>query len=80
MNKPYPFLNSHLISFLLNLTHTTGLQAERSRKSNARLENGDPEYPANTNCEAAKAIPPGAKIRPPLKVSWKAFHPRIAWA
>ena len=23
MNKPYPFLNSHLISFLLNLTHTT---------------------------------------------------------
>jgi hypothetical protein len=36
------------------------------RKLNARLENGAPEYPANTNCDAAKAIPPGAMIRRPL--------------
>ena len=25
--------------------------------------NGAPEYPANTNCDAPKAIPPGAMIR-----------------
>jgi hypothetical protein len=29
---------------------------------NARLENVAPEYPANTNCDAAKAIPPGAMM------------------
>jgi hypothetical protein len=34
---------------------------------NARFENGAPEYPANTNCDAAKVIPPGAKIRHALK-------------
>ena len=54
------------------------LQAARSRKLNARFENGAPEYPANTNCEAAKAIPPGAKIRRPLKFSWTSFHSRSA--
>jgi hypothetical protein len=54
------------------------LQAARSRKLNARLENGAPEYPANTNCDAAKAIPPGAMIRRPLNFSWRAFHSRSA--
>ena len=54
------------------------LQAARSRKLNARLENGAPEYPANTNCDAAKAIPPGAMIRRPLIFSWRAFHSRSA--
>jgi len=39
------------------------LQAARSRELNVRLENGAPEYPANTNCDAPKAIPPGAMIR-----------------
>ena len=41
---------------------------------NARLENGCPEYPANTNCDAAKAIPPGNRIRRALKLSWMSFH------
>jgi MerR family regulatory protein len=36
----------------------SALQAARSRRLNARFENGSPEYPANTNCDAAKAIPP----------------------
>ena len=36
------------------------LQAARSRKLNARLENGAPEYPANTNCDAAKADSAGS--------------------
>ena len=36
MNKPYPFLNSHLISFLLNLTHTTG----ENRAGEDREESG----------------------------------------
>jgi hypothetical protein len=36
----------------------------------ARFENGSPEYPANTNCEAAKAIQPGARMRRALKPSW----------
>jgi hypothetical protein len=35
----------------------------------ARLENGAPEYPANTNSDAANAIPPGAMIRRPLNSS-----------
>jgi hypothetical protein len=35
------------------------LHAPRSRRLNARLENGAPEYPANTNGDPAKAIPPG---------------------
>jgi hypothetical protein len=34
---------------------------------NARLENGAAEYPANTNCDPAKAIPPGARILLPLR-------------
>jgi hypothetical protein len=44
-------------------------QAARSRRLNARLENGSPEYPAKTNCDPAKAIPPGARILLPLKLS-----------
>jgi len=52
------------------------LHVARSRRLNARLENGSPEYPANTNCEAAKLIPPGARIRRPLKPSWVPFHSR----
>jgi hypothetical protein len=46
-----------------NLPTPSALQAARSRKLNARLENGAPEYPANTNCEPAKSIPPGALLR-----------------
>ena len=53
-------------------------EGSRSRKLNARLENGAPEYPANTNCDAAKAIPPGAMIRRPLNFSWRTFHSRSA--
>ena len=52
--------------------------AARSRRLNARLENGSPEYPANTNCDPAKAIPPGTRIRRPLKPSWMSFHSRSA--
>jgi hypothetical protein len=37
------------------------------------------EYPANTNSDAANAIPPEPKIRRPLKVSCTAFHSRSAW-
>jgi hypothetical protein len=37
-----------------------------------------PEYPANTNWETAKAIPPGAMIRRPLIFCWRAFHSRSA--
>ena len=33
--------------------------------------NGAPEYLVNTNCDAAKAIPPGAWIRRPLNFSWR---------
>ena len=44
-------------------------QAARSRKLNARLDNGSPEYPANTTCDPAKAIPPGNRIRRALKSS-----------
>ena len=49
-----------------------------ARRSQPQIErpvgkNGAPEYPANTNCEAAKPIPPEAKIRRPLKVSCTAF-------
>jgi hypothetical protein len=43
-----------------------------------RLENGAPEYPANTNCNPAKFIPPGAMIRRPLNSSWRVFHSRSA--
>jgi type II restriction enzyme len=32
------------------------LHAARSRKLNARLENGAPEYPANTNCDPVAAL------------------------
>jgi hypothetical protein len=46
---------------------------------NARLENGAPEYPANTNSAPAKAIPPGARMRRPLKRSWMAFQSRSVW-
>jgi hypothetical protein len=52
----------------------SALHAARSRRLNARLENGSPEYPANTNCDPAKAIPPGATIRRSLKGSWMPFH------
>jgi hypothetical protein len=54
----------------------SALHAERSRRLKARFENGAPEYPANTNCDPAKAIPPGARMRRPLKPSWRAFHSR----
>ena len=50
----------------------SALHAERSRRLKARFENGAPEYPANTNCDPAKAIPPGARMRRPLKPSWRA--------
>jgi hypothetical protein len=53
-------------------------QAARSRRLNARLENGAPEYPANTNSDPAKTIPPEARILLPLKLSWMAFHSRSA--
>ena len=56
----------------------SALQAARSRKLNARLENGAPEYPENTNCHPAKTILLGAKILLPLKPSWIAFHSRSA--
>jgi hypothetical protein len=52
----------------------SALHAARSRRLNARLENGSPEYPANTNCDRAKAIPPGATILRSLKRSWIPFH------
>ena len=52
------------------------LQAARSRKLNARLQNGSPEYPANTNWEAAKAIPPEQTAA--LIFCWRAFHSRSA--
>ena len=42
-----------------DLPTPSALHAARSRKLNARLENGAPEYPAKTNCDPAKAIPPG---------------------
>ena len=45
------------------------LHAARSRGLNARLENGSPENPANTNCDQGKAIPPWSIIRRPLKFS-----------
>ena len=59
-----------------DLPYPRALQATRSRKLNARLENGAPEYPVKTNCDPAKAIPPGDMIRRPLKLSWMAFHSR----
>ena len=62
-----------------DLPYPRALQAARSRKLNARLENGAPEYPANTNCDPAKFISPGARIRRPLKPSWIAFHSLSAW-
>jgi hypothetical protein len=34
----------------------SALQVARSRKLNARFENGSPEYPANTNSNPTKAI------------------------
>ena len=40
-----------------------GLPAARSRKLNARLEDAAPEYPANKNSDAAKAIPPWQRMR-----------------
>jgi hypothetical protein len=57
----------------------SALNAARSRRLNARLENGAPEYPANTNSDAAKAITPGARMRRPLKLSWIAFHFLSDW-
>ena len=54
------------------------LRAARSRKLNARFENGAPEYPAKINGDPAKTIPPGARMRRPLKFSWRAFHSRSA--
>ena len=50
------------------------LHAARNRRLKARLEKGAPEYPANTNCDPAKAIPPRARILLPLNLSWIAFH------
>ena len=50
----------------------------RIRKLKARFENGSHEFPANTNCDPAKAMPPGAKIRRALKPSWTFFHSRSA--
>jgi hypothetical protein len=47
---------------------SSALPLARSRKLNARLENGAPEYPPNTNWEAAKAIPPGARMRAAFKI------------
>ena len=44
-------------------------QAALSRKLNVRVENGFPEYPANTNCDPANAIPLGAMMRRALKFS-----------
>ncbi len=37
-----------------DLPYSGALEAARSRKLNARLENGAPEYPANINYDAAK--------------------------
>jgi hypothetical protein len=42
-----------------NLPTPSALQAHWNRKLNARLENGAPEYPANTNCDPANASPSG---------------------
>src|ERR1700752_1121073 len=45
----------------------TPRQAARRRRLNARLENGAPEYPVNTNCDPAKSIPPGGSNPPRFK-------------
>jgi hypothetical protein len=50
----------------------------KRRRLNARFEDGSPEYPANTNCEAAKTIPLGQRMRRPLKPSWTPFSLRSA--
>ena len=55
------------------------LQAARNRKLNVRLENGASEYPANTNCDAAKAIPPRSHDPAAFKFLLEgAFHSRSA--
>jgi hypothetical protein len=62
------------------LSPPSALQAARSRRLNARFENRSPEYPANTNCDAANAITPGARMQRPLNFSWRIFHSRSAQA
>jgi hypothetical protein len=62
------------------LSPPSALQAARSRRLNARFENRSPEYPANTNCDAANAITPGARMQRPLNFSWRVFHSRSAQA
>ena len=43
------------------------LQAARSRKLNARLQNGAPEYPANTNWEGREGDSAGSQDQNPYR-------------